>query len=517
MQVLTRYSAAFTSKTITRFLFLLIPYVLFGFLIYPVYRFMHGCDGMAYFSIARNFASGNYADAVNAYWSPLISWLPVLPFKAGFNELVSFRIINSAIGFLCLLMLERISSDFSFNSEKSRMVFLITLSITGSFVIQQFALGSVNPDLISALLLLIYFRLSLSGKIFKNPLITGLLAAAMYYSKAYCFYFFIAHFSLISLITYFQKRDSALLKKYALSLLFLVILIMPRVLLIKEKYGIYTLSTAGVYNQTMLNKGKFDHDFTTAGLVPPPNENAVFAWEDIYLVYQMMGWEMKPNHDLKKKLTIFRHSFTELAIISLRYPVMIFAGIFLLLALIKQLREKRFELNFSAHLFLFSAILTGGYLYFFLEARYVWSVILLCLLWSIYFISQFSFKRITILIAGFSAIILLNYYPLKEVLQSINNEPWKREYMLSEQMKELIPERSRIATYSTGEFWLISWYLNLKDFGGIDFYSSPEETRNKLQQYNIEYLLIPSKVELPYLQVAETTEIAGEVKVLRLK
>ncbi len=47
-------------------------------LIYPHYQYYIDPDGTAYLTIAQRYANGDYAQAINGYWSPWACWLTAL-------------------------------------------------------------------------------------------------------------------------------------------------------------------------------------------------------------------------------------------------------------------------------------------------------------------------------------------------------------------------------------------------------------------------------------------------------
>ena len=55
--------------------------VLVGFFEFVAFRNVTLSDGISYLEIARNYAGGRWSLAVNAYWSPLLSWLLAIPMK----------------------------------------------------------------------------------------------------------------------------------------------------------------------------------------------------------------------------------------------------------------------------------------------------------------------------------------------------------------------------------------------------------------------------------------------------
>ncbi|WP_146240188.1 hypothetical protein [Curtobacterium sp. MCSS17_008] len=53
-------------------------------------------DGISYMSIARQYATGDFADAVNAYWSPAVSWLMAPLVALGLGLQTAFGAVNTA-------------------------------------------------------------------------------------------------------------------------------------------------------------------------------------------------------------------------------------------------------------------------------------------------------------------------------------------------------------------------------------------------------------------------------------
>src|SRR5687768_6759202 len=50
-------------------------FAVWGARVIPGWRYQMNPDGVSYLSIASKYLAGHFGDAVNAYWSPLYSWL----------------------------------------------------------------------------------------------------------------------------------------------------------------------------------------------------------------------------------------------------------------------------------------------------------------------------------------------------------------------------------------------------------------------------------------------------------
>jgi len=76
----------------------LIVLIVAGIRYVPVFRYEMNPDGCSYMNIAKQYLDGNFWDAVNAYWSPLISWL-LIPFMvAGIDAPLATKILSVIVG-----------------------------------------------------------------------------------------------------------------------------------------------------------------------------------------------------------------------------------------------------------------------------------------------------------------------------------------------------------------------------------------------------------------------------------
>jgi hypothetical protein len=74
-------------------------------------RFIIFADGISYLEIARKYADGNWRGAVNAYWSPLYSWILAvvrLLIKNDRWELTSLHLVNLLAYVIALILFERL-------------------------------------------------------------------------------------------------------------------------------------------------------------------------------------------------------------------------------------------------------------------------------------------------------------------------------------------------------------------------------------------------------------------------
>ena len=67
------------------------------------HRFQVEFDGVSYLDVATNYLRGNWHDAVNAYWSPLYSWLLAIPLSFLHSSLYWESTLPHLVNFALLL------------------------------------------------------------------------------------------------------------------------------------------------------------------------------------------------------------------------------------------------------------------------------------------------------------------------------------------------------------------------------------------------------------------------------
>lgn len=73
-------------------------------------------DEISYISIAHHYSTGNWNEAINAYWSPLYSWL-IAPFLLGgfdpFQSAIIPRVLSLIVGSVTIIGLNRLAKTFN--------------------------------------------------------------------------------------------------------------------------------------------------------------------------------------------------------------------------------------------------------------------------------------------------------------------------------------------------------------------------------------------------------------------
>ncbi|QQR52800.1 hypothetical protein IPG36_01610 [bacterium] len=73
---------------------LLALYALIGLGRLPAFRYQINPDGVAYIDLARLYADGQWWTAINAYWSPMFSWLLAPLIAIGLNPLIAGKLVQ---------------------------------------------------------------------------------------------------------------------------------------------------------------------------------------------------------------------------------------------------------------------------------------------------------------------------------------------------------------------------------------------------------------------------------------
>ncbi len=348
-------------------------YLLAGILLIGQFRFQINPDALSYISIAQHYRDGLWRDAVNAYWSPLYSWLlvPLLNFK--FDPLLAAKALNVAIGFGVLAGSWRLSAAVGL-STGFRRIFVFALVP----IVLQWAFSVISPDLLTIALLLPFLTRVLEPGLADQPgrcAMAGLFAGLAYLAKTFALPFALAAFSLClvwqTLAAYRRVRTAW--PGAACFLGALATLTVPWVAVLSNVYQRVTLGTAGRFNFALIGPHSFWYPMLTLGLFPPPNEHALSSWEDPSFLPQRLWSPFSSSGNFAfwlEKIVSNCGDFCEMlngfSILSL---VVIGAALYLV---VQRMRRNRQAFHPALGLLCLLFVFAGGYLLVFLEERYIW-------------------------------------------------------------------------------------------------------------------------------------------------
>jgi hypothetical protein len=244
-------------------------------------------DAISYLNITRHYVDGDYAHAINAFWSPMGYWLTAMLVKATGWPLFASAIIVNTIPALGIVLCGQLLFHKFRSSSMERWGFGLMSAIFWAYATyyQSFTDAWQFFFLIAGLLIL------LNKSFLQSPfqwLLIGIIAALSYYGKAYSFYFFplmilmVATWKLKARGRIFNFKKLILI--LAVSVGIMMLAIAPWIYLIHEKYGIWTSSTAGTLNMSWWLVGTQEFRTGVTVLVPPPYKGSLFYFEDPYLL-----------------------------------------------------------------------------------------------------------------------------------------------------------------------------------------------------------------------------------------
>jgi len=247
-----------------------------------IYRFQHNPDGISYLVVSKQYLSGHFNDAINPYWSPLLSWL-LIPFLGlGVHPFAAPKIFYFLFNILSL-------SVIAFGLKRlnvSKHVHLVTLLTAVGFLSYASNLET-TPDPILGTLLLIYMFVVIDRKYLsstKNAAWAGSVGALAYYSKAYALPFFLIHFPLMH---FFHWKDAttapikhAVTRNFLIGIVAFFLVSSPWIAIISVKAGFPTFSSASQYTKRLYGPGSRGVPLGSK-LLPPPTASGFCVWDNI--------------------------------------------------------------------------------------------------------------------------------------------------------------------------------------------------------------------------------------------
>lgn len=471
-------------------------------------------DTTLYLDLAEKYITGDFANAINGYWGPLLSWLfiPFLYFKV--SPVTAVTALNLIVGSFTILGTWILSYRFEF-SEKIRGAIILSLLP----IMLYYALVGLFDLLLLCFLVYylgIIFSHDYNDKLSKG-IFCGILGALAYFSKSYAFPFFLVHFLIMNVLHYIRssaKSEKRNVMKNAISgIVVFAVISSLWIAAISMKYDHLTFSNQGKGNFAPIGPDDPEQGFVRGvvifhkGLFPPTNDTATSAWEDPSLIWKnIKSWSpldsaLHLKHFIKN---ILRNIFDtlDILIISSMLSIAIFiASVLLLIA------GPSTQLFRGDRLYTFVTIFVyvGGYLPFHLEYRYLWTVIILLLLMgghvlNVMFQNAFFNKKIVqnVLIVIFALSFMLT--PLRHYARAGNNNMNKEMYHLGTLLKDKYQIQGNLASNREWEHvaihdswhktFRLSFWLNSQYYGQTQAVVSDDDLAREFKKHNIDYYFV---------------------------
>ena len=464
-------------------------------------------DSTLYISIAEKYLRGDFNDAVNGYWGPMLSWL-IIPFLYfGFSHVFAINAIYLFSGVFAVIGVRALSLRFEMTDNIRSITMLCMLPIILYYSITQ------PFDLILLCFLVCYlsivFKSSYSEKV-SNGIFSGILGSFAYLTKSYAFPFFILHFlsmNLLHLLRYKNKVEKKKVLRNALAGFILFALISGAwIIPLSSKYGHFTFSNMGKTNLAIMAPGapegtlEFGQPMFYKGFFDPPNKTAIVAWEDPSYIEVKTWSPFESWSNLKHFMRIILKNISQSLLIYESFSTL---SIVIIIAYILLLCSQPFNKIFlQSDLFypLFTVFLyTGGYLFFHLEARYIWIVNILLLLMGGHILnvmlSKEFFKNNTrknLLILLFIGSFI--FIPSKKTIQSTRDNFERDMHVMSTNLEKynikgnIASSREHVPVHdSWHKTFRLAYWLGGRYYGQAKDMISDKELESDLKEHNIEY------------------------------
>jgi hypothetical protein len=358
-------------------------YLLVALALLPVFRYEINPDGISYISIARRYLAGDLHGAINGYWGPLFSWA-LVPFLAlRIDPLLAGKLLSILIGLLTIPGLDALASRFALPGSLRMVVLAALLPALWAFSFQN-----LSPDSLVVCLLVWYFSVIFDPRyrdLSRSAALCGVLGALTYFAKAYGFYFFLAHFTLMTILLCIGgervAERRAALRNYAVGLAVFVALAGGWIVALSDKYGGATVAATGSYNHALTAPGSGGHPMHTRGFMAPRDGVAISVWEDPSFI-PLQDWSATASAVMMEhQVRLFAGNLRAIALWFLYYSRL--AAVFVVAYILFCVQPLRRSLRpgGEAYPLLTLLLYPAGYALFLVEGRYLFvGVILLALM-----------------------------------------------------------------------------------------------------------------------------------------
>jgi hypothetical protein len=472
--------------------------------IYPYYQYYVDTDATAYLTIAQRYADGEYFKAINGYWSPWSCWLVALLIKAGHQPFVSAIFVN-AVGAGCFLFICQSFFNLFNIPGKRQYIWLSTISLFLAYAVFK----QLFDDIWECFFLLAGLRILLMpGFTHRKDLWVwlGISGGFAYYAKAYAFPFFMLNtLCCVFYLTeaWHKSRRADWMKISAVSIAVMMVIALPWIAALHEKYGIWITSTAGTLNLSWYPVG---HPFYKKGieyLLPPVYANSPSYWEDPWMVNGVTPhfWNsgalfLRQIARVVYNLTLFVKCLNEMS--PLLFPAVVLSLAVLLSKKLQTLFGKRYTVVALSFL-----LFPLGFVLINFESRYIWYMLFPGLLLVIvalqYAYVGISNNKINTAITLLAAVSFLAWpvWDMKQMYKS-----GEREYIMAKELQKHGVKGSFTANVVFGQGNDLEEVSRLAYFSGNPYYNLPkasisyEELLKDIRRHKVNYFFYYHKDEI---------------------
>jgi hypothetical protein len=471
------------------------------------YEFM--TDHISYIRVATYWAEGDFTQATNGSWSPLISWLLVPFIWLGFDPLLGWTLLASLSGLGLVFTGWFMFGRFGL-SVLARA--LATSAIAGMAL--DYATRAENQDILVMAVLPLYLGSTLSPRIIEHrrtALGAGALAGLGYFAKNYILPFAVVHLALVCFL-WAQALGKGLLsrlfwRQLMLGYLGLAIIVGPWIVALSWKYGRVTVGTHGAMSHATVAPTILER--TLAGLRVQPGK-VLNSWEDPEL--SGLRWSFwspfasisAMGHQIKvaaKNLWWMAQALRALNAAGFFVTALLLAGVGALLLGLSQpvgMRQSWAIVSILAYI--------SGYAMVYGSAeRYYWPLVpifvALLFQWVDWLRSPFLRdaegimpRRRPLAVGVLSAFLLLSCIPGKALVE--RSRLAELDLFLPNTAKQLLQEgiEGPIASNEWGTGLILSYFLNIKT-AGVPLGKDPTSIVSEAQQAGVRTFILATSGE----------------------
>ena len=358
--------------------------------------YVNNPDTFQYLSIARKYAGGHWSLALNAYWSPLLSWLLVPFLWTGLHGVIALKILQFIIGGFALVAWFSLTEKTGLKNGLLLTVRLIVVP----FVISYAQLSPTADLLFLTVLVFLLSEISIGSWLApsKQSLIVGILGALLFFSKAFGFPLFLALILSSAWIRYSMYK-SRLIWGFALkTILVFIALSSCWIIPLSIKNNELTLSKAASFNLSREVSPRHEQimqiPVLSDGLHAPPDSLSASAWEAPGDVVSLTPLKPFSNSaDRAFYLQLIKRNLLTIYYFDFRHQVGFFFVLLLLGFLLLNGRKRFFENKLILLLFIVFILIYAGYSLILVHTRYVWICTWIMILLSAWVVQSFSEKK----------------------------------------------------------------------------------------------------------------------------
>lgn len=464
----------------------LLLFVFSATILYPFMQYAINPDGISYITIARKYAAGNFADALNAYWGPLYSMILSLLLLSGLPEILSARFLQLLLGVILFFLIKKALQLPQLEIEKKNLLYLAFIPVSLYFVY-----WFITPDLLLALLVFWYTILVLDPEYENKPITAiccGLLGGLAFLAKSYGLFFFLIHFTLINFIFFLGPGNKKkIVNNYFTGVVVLLMIALAWSGLLSAKYGFFTLGTSAEINMAYVGpEANNQHLQLQQRILQPPNKTAISAWEDPSFYPVQKKWN--PVGSAEE----FKHQISLILInlVKMFFFIFLFSPLLIILFII----ERKFFIKNKTRIYLAvtALIYPLGYLILYIETRYIWFTYLVVLIITFSLFSsikiRFSLREDIVRLTAILLMLSLISFPVYALFKKVN--AGKDVYALSQELKKLKISGNFACDTNGFDTHYLAYFLDSKFCGEINKNPREPEFLNYLKNKGIDYFFL---------------------------